>query len=247
MNQHLQLPFNNSLVVIPTYNEADNVVNIVHAIQKISPELDILIVDDNSPDGTSNLVVEEQKQNDKLFLIQRSGKSGLGSAYILGFKWALNRNYQYIFEMDCDFSHDPNDLEPLLDRACSGQDLVVGSRYVGGVRIVNWPIRRLLLSYLAALYTRIWTGMAVKDPTSGFNCISTRVFQSIDLDSIFSNGYSFQIELKYRVWSQGMKIDEVPIIFYERREGHSKMNSSIVWEAIFAVIKLRFKKLIGTL
>ncbi len=240
------LPYHKSLVIIPTYNEIDNIDKMLSTLIELYPKLNILIIDDGSPDGTANVVKSYQEKNPKVNLIQRSGKLGLGTAYITGFKWALERDFAFIFEMDCDFSHDPKDL-PILLEAAQTNDLVIGSRYVNGIRIINWPFRRLLLSYCASIYTRIITGLKIKDVTGGFKCFSQKALRSIDLNNILTNGYSFQIELNYKVWSQGLSVKEVPIVFTERRDGQSKMNGGIVREAIFAVITLRMKKILGVL
>ena len=240
------LPFDQSLLIIPTYNEIDNIQRMLETLDKLYPELSILILDDGSPDGTADVVRKFQETKSNLHLIEREGKLGLGTAYITGFKFALQRDYQYVFEMDCDFSHDPKDI-PVLLEAAQSNDLVIGSRYINGIRIINWPMRRLLLSYFAGVYTRIITGLGVLDATGGFKCFSRAALESLNLDKVFSNGYSFQIELNYKIWSRGMKVKEVPIVFTERRDGQSKMSGGIVWEAIFAVIKLRLRKILGTL
>lgn len=240
------LPFDKSLVIIPTYNEIDNIERMLSTLTKLYSDLNILIIEDGSPDGTANVVKKFQKENEKIHMIERSGKLGLGTAYITGFKWALERDYEFIFEMDCDFSHDPKDLSSLLT-AAQDNDLVIGSRYIDGIRIINWPIHRLLLSYFAGVYTRIVTGLNVLDATGGFKCFTRKALMSLNLDRVFSNGYSFQIELNFKVWAKGLKVKEVPIIFTERRDGQSKMSGGIVWEAIFAVIKLRIRKVLGAL
>lgn len=240
------LPYHKSLVIIPTYNEIDNIEKMLTTVTKTYPEISVLIIEDGSPDGTAEVVKTFQAKNPKVHMIERKGKLGLGTAYITGFKWALAREYDYIFEMDCDFSHDPQDLKNLLE-AAQDHDLAIGSRYIGGIRIINWPMHRLLLSYFAGVYTRIITGLNVLDATGGFKCFTRKALESINLDKIFSNGYSFQVELNFKVWAKGLKIKEVPIVFTERRDGQSKMSGSIVWEAIFAVIKLRLKKITGTL
>lgn len=241
------LPFNKTLILLPTYNESENILTMVKTLFSISSELSILVIDDNSPDGTADLV---QKMIDsghsRLHLLKRAGKQGLGTAYVAGFQWALDREYEFVFEIDCDFSHDPNDIPRLLE-AAQGNDLVIGSRYIDGIRVVNWPIKRLLLSYGASIYTRIVTGMPLFDATGGFKCFRRKTLESLNLKKIFSNGYSFQIELNFKVWARGLKIKEVPIIFYERRDGQSKMGRAIVHEAIFAVFKLRLKKWFGCL
>lgn len=240
------LPYDQSLIIIPTYNESDNVNRMIETLFNLYPEISILIIDDNSPDGTGNLIKEKQKNHKNLFLLEREGKLGLGTAYITGFKWALEHNYEFIFEMDCDFSHDPTAIQTLLEGAQKA-DLVIGSRYIDGIRIINWPIHRLLLSYCASIYTRIITGMPIFDATGGFKCFKRETLKALNLENVFSNGYSFQIELNFKVWSSKKKVIEVPIIFYERRDGQSKMNKKIVYEAIFAVFKLRLKKILGTL
>ncbi len=233
-----RLPYDKALLIIPTYNEIDNIERMLTTVHDFYPDLSILILDDGSPDGTAQVVKDRQRQQDNLFLIEREGKQGLGTAYITGFRFALERGYEYVFEMDCDFSHDPRDVSKLLE-AAQRHDLVIGSRYIDGIRIINWPMRRLLLSYFAGVYTRWVTGLKILDVTGGFKCFTRRALESLDLDRIFSNGYSFQIELNYRIWKQGMSIKEVPIVFTERRDGQSKMSRRIVWEAVFAVIRLR--------
>lgn len=240
------LPYNQSLLIIPTYNEIDNISKMLETLNKLYPELSVLIIDDGSPDGTSQVVKDFQKNWNKLHLIERKGKLGLGTAYITGFKFALEKDFQFIFEMDCDFSHDPNDI-PILLEAAEANDLVIGSRYINGIRIINWPMRRLLLSYFAGVYTRIITGMTILDATGGFKCFKRSSLESLNLDKVFSNGYSFQIELNFKVWAKGLKVQEVPIVFTERRDGESKMSGGIVYEAVFAVIKLRLRKIFGML
>jgi len=240
------LPFNQSLLIIPTYNEIMNIEKMLDRITTLYPDLDILIIEDGSPDGTAEVVKKFMAENKKVNIIERTGKLGLGTAYITGFKWALERDYQFIFEMDCDFSHDPEDIPRLLE-AAQTHELVIGSRYIGGIRIINWPMHRLLLSYFAGVYTRIITGLNILDATGGFKCFSRRALESLDLDRVFSNGYSFQIELNFKIWAKGMRIKEVPIVFTERRDGESKMNGGIVHEAVFAVLKLRLRKIFGTL
>ncbi len=240
------LPYNKTLIIIPTYNEIDNIDRMIDAITEIDSNLSLLIIEDGSPDGTAEVIKQKQKSNDRLHMIERQGKLGLGTAYITGFKWALEREYEYIFEMDCDFSHDPKDIPRLLEAAIS-HDLVIGSRYIDGIRIINWPFRRLLLSYCASIYTRFITGIPVQDTTGGFKCFKRTTLESLDLNKIISNGYSFQLELNYKVWTKKLKINEVPIIFYERRDGQSKMGGGIVLEAIFAVFRLRIRKIFGIL
>jgi dolichol-phosphate mannosyltransferase len=231
------------LVIVPTYNEIENVERMINTVLSLPEEPDILIVDDNSPDGTGSKVNDIKKSKEKVHLIQRSGKLGLGTAYIEGFKYALKNGYDFIIEMDCDFSHDPKDISRLL-KEINGYDLVIGSRYIQGVNVVNWPLKRLILSMGASLYTRIITGMPLKDATSGFKCFRKEVIESIDLENIHSNGYSFQIEMHYKTWKKRFRIKEMPIIFTDRIDGHSKMGKAIVREAIFMVWKLRFPFLI---
>jgi dolichol-phosphate mannosyltransferase len=235
--------FKKALVIIPTYNEIENVSKMIETVLELPEQVDILIVDDNSPDGTGIQVKEIIKARDKVHLIERSGKLGLGTAYIEGFKFAISKEYDYIIEMDCDFSHDPKDISRLL-KEIDNYDLVIGSRYIQGVNVVNWPLKRLILSMGASLYTRIITGMPLKDATSGFKCFRKEVIKSIDLDKIHSNGYSFQIEMHYKTWKKKFRIKEMPIIFTDRIDGHSKMGKAIVREAIFMVWKLRFPFLI---
>jgi len=240
------LPYNKTLLIIPTFNEIDNIERMLTTITGLYPELNILIIEDGSPDGTADVVKRFMTKNDKINIIERTGKLGLGTAYIAGFRWALNKDYQFVFEMDCDFSHDPKDIPRLLEAAQSN-DLVIGSRYIDGIRIINWPIHRLLLSYFAGVYTRIITGLDVLDATGGFKCFTRKALESLDLDRVFSNGYSFQVELNFKVWAKGLKIKEVPIVFTERRDGESKMSGGIIHEAVFAVIKLRLRKIFGLL
>jgi dolichol-phosphate mannosyltransferase len=240
------LPFAQSLIIIPTFNEIDNIEKMIQTIFQLYPKINLLIIDDGSPDGTAKVVKDYQDEHTNLHLIQRSGKLGLGTAYLTGFKWALEREFQFIFEMDCDFSHDPKDIEILLE-AAQTNDLIIGSRYIDGIRIINWPFKRLLLSYCASIYTRIITGIPVLDVTGGFKCFSREALTRIDLNKIISNGYSFQVELNFKVWSKGMKIKEIPIIFTERRDGQSKMSGGIVKEAVFSVIMLRVRKVFGML
>jgi dolichol-phosphate mannosyltransferase len=231
-----------SLIVIPTYNEAENIPQIVPEILKQDPSFHVLVVDDNSPDGTARLVKEMQATNDRVHLLERPGKMGLGTAYVAGFKYALSHGFDFIFEMDADFSHDPAALQSLYAKA-QEYDLVIGSRYISGVNVVNWPMRRLLLSYFANMYTRIVTGMPIMDATAGFKCYRRVVLQNIDLDAIHSNGYSFQIETNFKAWRLGYRLHEVPIVFVDRRVGVSKMSKQIVHEAAFMVWKLKFRSL----
>lgn len=242
----MSLPFEQSLIIIPTYNEIDNIENMIRTLFGLYPTISLLIIEDGSPDGTASVVKRLMSEFPALSIIERKGKLGLGTAYITGFKWALEKKYQYIFEMDCDFSHDPKQVADLLSAALD-HDLVIGSRYIGGIRIINWPFRRLLLSYMASIYTRAVTGIPVFDTTGGFKCFKRSALLSLNFEQIISNGYSFQLELNYKIWVKGLKIKEVPITFYERRDGQSKMGGGIIVEAVFAVFRLRLKKLMGTL
>ncbi|MBN2789045.1 MAG: polyprenol monophosphomannose synthase [Candidatus Delongbacteria bacterium] len=233
-----------AIVIIPTYNEIENVGKMINTVLDLDDNIDILIVDDNSPDKTGEFVKTNYGSEKRVNLIEREGKLGLGTAYIEGFRFALNKDYDLIIEMDCDFSHDPKDVLRLIE-SVADYDLVIGSRYIQGVNVVNWPLRRLILSMGASLYTRMITGMPIKDATSGFKCFKRKVIESIKLDDIHSNGYSFQIEMHYRSWKKGFKIKEIPIVFTDRIDGVSKMGKHIVKEAIFMVWKLRFPKLFG--
>ena len=232
-----------SIVIIPTYNERENIEKIIRAVLGLEKVFDILIIDDGSPDGTSNIVKKlmDNEFSSRLHIIERSGKLGLGTAYITGFKWAIEHDYDYIFEMDADFSHDPNDL-PRLYSAChdEGYDVAIGSRYITGVNVVNWPIGRVLMSYFASKYVRIVTGFKVHDTTAGFKCYKSRVLKTIELDKIRFKGYAFQIEMKFTAYKIGFKIKEVPVIFVNRREGVSKMSGGIFGEAFFGVMRLRW-------
>lgn len=233
----------NSLIIIPTYNEKENIVALINSIFSQAVSFDILIVDDNSPDGTGEIVKEMQRgYPDRIHLLQRPGKLGLGTAYIDGFKYALAHNYDYIFEMDADFSHNPDDLVRLY-RACvdEGYDLAIGSRYVKGVNVVNWPINRVLVSYFASVYVQTITDMPIKDATAGFKCYHKSVLQTIGLDKIRFVGYAFQIEMKFTAWMYGFKLKEVPIIFTDRTRGQSKMSSKIFWEAFTGVIRMKIR------
>lgn len=230
-----------SIVIIPTYNERENIENIIRAVFGLEKTFHILIIEDGSPDGTAAIVKTLQQEfPDRLFMIERKGKLGLGTAYITGFKWALEHSYEYIFEMDADFSHNPNDL-PRLYEACAvqGGDVAIGSRYVSGVNVVNWPMGRVLMSYFASKYVRIVTGLPIHDTTAGFKCYRRQILETIDLDHIRFKGYAFQIEMKFTAYKCGFKIIEVPVIFINRELGTSKMNSSIFGEAVFGVIKLK--------
>ena len=234
------------VVIIPTYNEIENIEKMIRTVFALPEVFEVLIVDDGSPDGTANKVKElQQEYSNKLHLEERKGKLGLGTAYIHGFKWALARNYDFIFEMDCDFSHNPTDLIRLLDACKNGADLAIGSRYVKGGNIKNWSKDRIVLSYGASLYVRLITWLPVKDPTAGFICYRREVLSSIDLDKIKFKGYTFQIEMKYYAWSMGFELAEVPITFVDREKGNSKMNTNIVSEAIIGVLKMRWRKLVG--
>lgn len=231
-----------NLVIIPTYNEKENAEKIISAVFSLEKDFDILIIDDGSPDGTADIVKALQKNHqNRLFLLERKGKLGLGTAYITGFKWALEKGYEFIFEMDADFSHNPHDLVRLYS-AChdAGADMAIGSRYVSGVNVVNWPMGRVLISYFASVYVRIITRMKIHDSTAGFKCYTRKVLETINLDKIKFKGYAFQIEMKFTAWKYGFHIVEVPIIFTDRKEGTSKMSGSIVSEAIFGVIKMKF-------
>lgn len=236
------------IVIIPTYNEIENIEAIIRAVFLLDTAFDVLVVDDNSPDGTAIKVKALQEEYPgRLFLEVRAGKSGLGTAYVHGFKWAIERKYDYIFEMDADFSHNPQDL-PKLQAACAkGADLAIGSRYVTGVNVVNWPLNRVLMSYYASAYVRTITGMTIRDATAGFICYTRKVLESVDLDRIKFVGYAFQIEMKYRAYANGFNIVEVPIIFTDRTKGESKMSNAIIKEAIFGVIALRLKKMLNRL
>ncbi len=235
----------NAIVIIPTYNEIENIESIVKAVLSQSEDIHILIVDDNSPDLTGLKVKELQLEfPDRLFLESRMEKSGLGTAYIHGFHWCLNKHYDYIFEMDADFSHNPDDLIKLYN-AChvEGADLSIGSRYIRGVNVVNWPLSRVLMSYLASIYVRIITGMKIHDTTAGFVCYKRRVLEALNLDTIKFIGYAFQIEMKFKAYLKGFKIIEVPVIFTDRTKGESKLSSGIISEAIFGVISMKIKSL----
>ena len=236
---------NDSIVIIPTYNECENIEKIIRAVFALEHDFHILVVEDNSPDGTAAIVKRMQEEfPERLYMIERTGKLGLGTAYIAGFKWALEQDYDYIFEMDADFSHNPLDL-PRLYNACAkeGADVAIGSRYVSGVNVVDWPMSRILMSYGASKYVRLITGIPVHDTTAGFVCYRKEVLQMIELDNIRFKGYAFQIEMKFTAWQLGFLIKEVPVIFVNRKEGTSKMNSSIFGEAMFGVIRLKWNSL----
>ncbi len=232
-----------SLVIIPTYNEKENVEKMIRKIFSLPHDFQLLIIDDGSPDGTGNIVKTLQREfSDRLHLLERSGKLGLGTAYITGFKWAIEKKYDFIFEMDCDFSHNPDDLLRLY-RACANEnaDVAIGSRYIKGANVVNWPLGRVVMSYYASVYVRLVTGIHIKDTTAGFKCYKRKVLETIDLDKIKFIGYAFQIEMKFTAWKHGFKIVEVPIVFTDRTEGTSKMSKGIFQEAVLGVIEMRWK------
>jgi dolichol-phosphate mannosyltransferase len=233
-----------NIVIIPTYNERENIEAIVKAVSSQIIHFDILIIDDNSPDGTSDIVKKLMNSFSNLFLIERPGKQGLGTAYLAGFRWALEKDYNYIYEMDADFSHDPRDLVK-LHNACSaeGADLAIGSRYISGVNVVNWPLSRVLMSYVASIYVRLVTGMRIMDTTAGFKCYKNEVLRNIRLDKIKSIGYGFQIEMKFKTWRLGYKIVEVPIIFTDRKLGASKMSGGIFNEALWGVLRMKVRSM----
>ncbi|MCX7875238.1 MAG: polyprenol monophosphomannose synthase [Melioribacteraceae bacterium] len=235
-----------SIVIIPTYNEVHNIKELIRVIVNMYPDINILVVDDNSPDGTANYVKELSEKDSRIFLIKREGKLGLGTAYVEGFKFMLKNNYDVAIQMDADFSHDPKEIKNFLDKI-NDYDWIIGSRYINGVRVINWPIRRLLLSYFANYYSRIVTGMPIKDGTGGYKCFSRKVLESINLDNVKSNGYSFQIEMNFKAFKKGFRYLEYPITFIDRVQGTSKMSKKIVREAIFMVWKLRFKSMFGIL
>ena len=232
-----------NLVIIPTYNEKENIEKMINKVFSLKPEFDLLIIDDGSPDGTAQIIKNLQQTNEvKLHLLERTGKQGLGTAYILGFKWALEKKYDYIFEMDCDFSHNPDDLPRLLNACESGADVAIGSRYCTGGKVRNWPLGRVLMSYFASVYVRMILWINVKDTTAGFKCYKRKVLESINLDKIKFMGYAFQIEMKYAALQKGFKIIEVPITFVDRIEGVSKMSGKIFKEAFLGVIQMRFTR-----
>ncbi|WP_298763490.1 polyprenol monophosphomannose synthase [uncultured Alloprevotella sp.] len=237
-----------SIVIIPTYNEKENIEKIIRAVFALPKSFHILIIDDGSPDGTASIVRDLMQDEfaDRLFMVERQGKLGLGTAYICGFKWALEHGYDFVFEMDADFSHNPEDL-PRLYHACAdeGFDMAVGSRYVSGVNVVNWPMGRVLMSYYASRYVQFVTGIPVRDTTAGFKCYRRRVLETVDLDAIRFKGYAFQIEMKFTAYKLGFKIKEVPVIFVNRREGTSKMSGGIFGEALFGVMRLRWAAITG--
>jgi dolichol-phosphate mannosyltransferase len=235
-----------AIIIIPTYNELNNIQKLIPQLLEKYPSVNLLIVDDNSPDGTGDYVESFSKKNSRVNVLKREKKLGLGTAYIAGFRYALAEGYDYIFEMDADFSHDPKEIENFLC-AVKEYDLVLGSRYINGVNVVNWPMRRLLLSYFANIYTRFITGLPVRDATGGYKCFRRKVLESIDLDKVRSNGYAFQIEMTFKAWKKGYKIGEIPIIFIDRHQGSSKMSKKIVREAVTMVWKLRIRSILGLL
>jgi dolichol-phosphate mannosyltransferase len=230
-----------SLIIIPTYNEKENIERILRKVFSLQKAFHVLIVDDSSPDGTANIVKQLQNEFNGLHIQERTGKLGLGTAYIHGFKWALQKEYQFIFEMDADFSHDPNDLERLYAACNKDGDVAVGSRYIQGVNIVNWPMSRLLMSYFASKYVKFITGLPIHDSTAGFKCYRREVLENINFDKIQFVGYAFQIEMKFKAWKYGFKVMEVPVIFTDRTEGVSKMSSDIFFEAFIGVIQMKMK------
>jgi dolichol-phosphate mannosyltransferase len=234
------------LVVIPTYREAENITRILPEVLRQDPRIDILVVDDGSPDGTAGLVKGMMAKESRIKILERERKMGLGTAYVAGFKFALAHGYEFVFEMDADFSHDPGEIPNFLAAALT-HDLVLGSRYANGIRVVNWPMNRLLLSYYANIYSRIMTGLPVHDATGGFKCFRRRVLEALDLDTVHSNGYAFQIEMSFKAWKKGFRLVEIPITFLDRAQGTSKMSKSIVYEAVFMLWKLRFRALTGRL
>ena len=229
-----------ALVIVPTYNERDNLPPLIERLLKLPVPVEVLVVDDNSPDGTGELADEIAAKHPQVKVLHRQEKNGLGRAYIAGFKWALERDYEFIFEMDGDFSHNPDDVPSFL-KAAQDADLVIGSRYRNGIRVINWPLKRLMLSMGAGKYVRLITGMPISDPTGGYKCFRRKTLQALDLDAIRSNGYSFQIEMSHKIWRQGLRIAEVPIVFTDRFVGTSKMSRKIVWEALFMVWRLLFQ------
>ncbi len=231
---------NDTLVITPTYNEKDNLPELVRRVMSLPVKVDLLIVDDNSPDGTGELADELSEKNPGLHVMHRKVKNGLGRAYCDGFVWALERGYEFIMEMDGDFSHNPDDIPRFLEAAREA-DLVLGTRYKNGIRVINWPLSRLILSMGAGMYVRTITGMPISDPTGGYKCFRRRALEALDIGAIRSNGYSFQVELTHKIWRQGMRVGEVPIVFADREHGHSKMSGHIVWEAIWMVWRLWFQ------
>jgi dolichol-phosphate mannosyltransferase len=235
-----------ALIIFPTYNEKDNIEKIVHAVLPLDARVHVLIVDDSSPDGTGDIADELARQESRVEVLHREKKEGLGKAYLAGFKWAMEREFDYIFEMDADFSHGPEYIKDFL-REIQEYDLVIGSRYISGVNVINWPMSRLLLSYFANVYTRIATGLPLRDATGGFKCFRLSTLKAIDLDDVKSSGYAFQVEMSMRVWKKGLRVKEIPIIFYDRTAGQSKMSKKIMREAIWMVWWLRLKSMFGKL
>ena len=235
-----------TLIIIPMYNERENAAKIIKTVLQIDSSIDVLVIEDNSPDGTANIVKDLQKSEPRVNLIERPCKMGLGTAYITGFKYAISRQYDYIFEMDADFSHDPNAIPEFLEKI-KEYDLVLGSRYLYGVTVINWPLKRLFLSYAANVYTRVITGLPIKDCTGGFKCYRRKVLEAIDLDKVHSNGYAFQIEMTFKAWKKGFRITEISIIFADRIQGTSKMSKRIIYEAVWMVWKLRILHIFGKL
>ncbi|MCF7669973.1 MAG: polyprenol monophosphomannose synthase [Verrucomicrobia bacterium] len=229
-----------ALVIVPTYNERENLPKLADAVLALPEPVDILVVDDNSPDGTGEIADRLSSEYPQIHVLHRKSKAGLGKAYCAGFLWAIEKSYEYIFEMDGDFSHNPNDIPAFL-KAIKNADMVLGTRYLNGIRVINWPLKRLMLSLTAAKYVQVITGMPFSDPTGGFKCFRKRSLQSIDLDAVNSNGYSFQIEMTHRIWRQGFRISEVPIVFTDRVQGSSKMSGNIVWEAIWMTWRLLYQ------
>lgn len=234
---------NNRIVIIPTYNEKENIENIIRYVTGLTPGFDILIIEDNSPDGTGDIIAKLQQEFPQLHMIRREGKLGLGTAYITGFKWSIEHGYDYIFEMDADFSHNPDDLVRLYEACHSGADMAIGSRYVTGVNVVNWPMGRVLMSYFASKYVRFITGMKIHDATAGFVCYTRKVLENIELDRIRFKGYAFQIEMKFTAWTLGFRLKEVPIIFTDRTLGTSKMSGGIFTEAFLGVITMKIRSI----
>jgi dolichol-phosphate mannosyltransferase len=231
-----------NLVIIPTYNERENIEKMIRKVFSLATPFHILIVEDNSPDGTATIVKSLQKEfSDSLHILERKGKLGLGTAYIAGFNWALDNGYEYICEMDCDFSHDPDDLERLYEAVANGADLAIGSRYISGINVINWPLGRVLMSYFASVYVRLVTGMKIMDTTAGFKCYRRIVLETLEFEKIKLIGYGFQIEMKFTAWKSGFKIVEVPIVFTDRREGTSKMSGGIFNEALWGVMKMKIR------
>ena len=240
--------FDKAIIVLPTYNEADNIERMLQTLHKTQPQVHLLVVDDNSPDKTAELVEKliAQTQWPELHLLKRAGKAGLGTAYMAGFNWAMEKGFQYFMTMDSDFSHPPEEVPAMIAKA-EKFDLVIGSRYIGGIRIINWPFRRLLLSSFASRYVRLILGVPFFDPTSGFNCFTRKAVEKLKFDKILTRGYAWQVELKFKVWSEGLACVEHPIIFTERRDGQSKMSKAVIFESAISVFKLRLQKILGLL